>query len=564
MTSTDQVTIALTGEIPFILITSGCLGLLASFALLHRYRQAVRRGMARTTGDPGISQAPETAETEPSAPPTPLAPLSISYCSGGNAPAIRGSGDLYRRARTGPWWSGTIYGSAGALLAGTLTLAFLWSSGIELRPLRFLVLFLIFVWPLVFTLSLIAATTRLEKLLVAAGYVSGYGAVVLATLITSPDSSPSQLIGLWIYYNLPPSLLFSAFLLRRVRAIGPLVVTFLVFSFSGTSFLLDALSRSPGALRSVVDFFGSLGLGGNGIFAVLIAIALVFFGVVGWFVLQWLRRGYQAKWINDQSLVLDALWLFFSISYSIELAFEGAAWATAGLIAFALYLTTVRVGFRLLTPHGVAKGKSLLVLRVFSLGKRSEILFGEVSRHWRYIGTIQLIAGPDLAAATVEPHEFLDFASGRLKRQFINDAEDLGSRLRKLDTSPDFDGRFRVNDFFCHDHTWQPTLAALVHHSDAVFMDLREFTSDRQGVIYEMRQLLQYVPLARIVMLVDATTDRVLLEQVATVAWRELPTRAPNRAAPDPHLTILESDPGKEGDPHALLAAICRAATTVH
>jgi hypothetical protein len=560
MTTTDPVTLTLTGEIPFILIASGCVGLLSSFVLLQLYRRAVRRGMARTSGNLATSQATGAARMGPPAPPTPLA---IAYAgTGGRDPAVVDSSGLYSRARTAPWRSGAVYGSAGAVFAATLTFAFLWSSGTELTPLRFLVLFWVFVWPVVFTLSLVAATTRREKVLVATGYTTGCGALALAVLITSPDSSPSQLIVLWIAYDLPPSLLFSAFLLRRVRAVGPLVVTFLVFSFGGTSFLLDALGRNPGALRSVVDFFVSLGLGGIGIYTALIVTGLIFFGVVGWFLLQWLRRGYQAKWVNDQSLVLDALWLFFGVSYSVEFAFEGPAWASAGLVAFVLYLATVRLGFRLSMPHEVPEGKSLLVLRVFSLGKRSETLFRNVSRHWRYIGTVQLIAGPDLAAATIEPHEFLDFASGRLKRQFINDTDDLSRRLGKLDTAPDFDGRFRVNDFFCHDDTWQPTLAALVHHSNAVFMDLREFTSTRQGVVYEIQQLLQYVPLARIVVLVDLTTDRVSLDRAVTAAWRELPTCSPNWAAPDPRLTVIEGDRETGSSPHALLAAICRAATT--
>jgi hypothetical protein len=69
----------------------------------------------------------------------------------------------------------------------------------------------------------------------------------------------------------------------------------------------------------------------------------------------------------------------------------------------------------------------------------------------------------------------------------------------------------------------QTTLATLVQHSDAVLMDLREFTPKRQGCIYEIRQLLQHMPLARIVMLTDATTDGEFLEQAVAAAWNALP-----------------------------------------
>src|SRR4051794_6849906 len=227
MTTTDPVTLTLTGEIPFILIASGCVGLLSSFVLLQLYRRAVRRGMARTSGNLATSQATGAARMGPPAPPTPLA---IAYAgTGGRDPAVVDSSGLYSRARTAPWRSGAVYGSAGVVFAATLTSAFLWSSGTELTPLRFLVLFWVFLSPVVFSLYMVAATSRREKMFVAAGCATGCGARARAALTTTPDSSPSQLIVLWILSDLPPSLLFPAFFLRRVRGVGPLVVPFLVF-----------------------------------------------------------------------------------------------------------------------------------------------------------------------------------------------------------------------------------------------------------------------------------------------------------------------------------------------
>jgi hypothetical protein len=561
MSATDPIIVALTGELPFILIVSGCLGLLVSFLLLRLYRRAVQRGMARRTGAPATGEPADATRVKPAPPP---APLAITYADTGRTTSAMDGGDLnlYRRALTGPWRAAGVYGTAGALFAAVLAFAFLLAGGVELRPLRFLVLFWVYAWPLVLTLWLVAATTRQQKLLLAAGYLTGYVVLTLAAIISSPDSSASQLVVLWIITNLAPTLLLLVFLLRRVRAVGPLVVTLLVVAVTGASVLLDVLAWNQNVLRTVSGFFFSLGIGGHGAFVALIVLGLVFFAAIGWFVLQWLRRGYQAKWVNDQSLILDALWLLFGISYAIELAFEGAAWAAAGLVAFAVYLVTVRLGFRLLATDRASQGSSLLVLRVFSLGTRSETLFDAVSRHWRYVGTVQLIAGPDLATATVEPHEFLDFVSGRLERQFIDNPEALNRRLGELDTRPDFDGRFRINDFFCHDDTWQATLAALVQHSDAVLMDLREFTPKRQGCIYEIRQLLQHMPLARIVMLADATTDGEFLEQTVAAAWNALPVGAPNLAVPEPHLTVIKGSRGTDSNLHTLLAAICRAVTT--
>ena len=56
---------------------------------------------------------------------------------------------------------------------------------------------------------------------------------------------------------------------------------------------------------------------------------------------------------------------------------------------------------------------TLLLLRVFALGHRSERLFDALSKRWLRAGSISMIAGPDLVTSTVEPHEFLDFINVR-------------------------------------------------------------------------------------------------------------------------------------------------------
>ncbi len=108
----------------------------------------------------------------------------------------------------------------------------------------------------------------------------------------------------------------------------------------------------------------------------------------------------------------------------------------------------------------------------------------------------------------------------------------------------------------------QTTLAALVQHSDAVLMDLREFTPKRQGCIYEIRELLQHLPLARIVMRTDATTDGEFLEQTVAAAWNALPVGAANRAVSEPHLTVVKGCRETDRNLHALQAAFHRAAAT--
>jgi hypothetical protein len=91
-----------------------------------------------------------------------------------------------------------------------------------------------------------------------------------------------------------------------------------------------------------------------------------------------------------------------------SIVIQGLVWILIPFIAFLVYKILTTIGFRWLVRQNESPNSpSLLLLRVFSLGKRSEQLFDAVSTHWRYLGKIHLIAGPDLATTTIEPHEFM-------------------------------------------------------------------------------------------------------------------------------------------------------------
>jgi hypothetical protein len=73
-----------------------------------------------------------------------------------------------------------------------------------------------------------------------------------------------------------------------------------------------------------------------------------------------------------------------------------------------------------------------------------------------------MIAGTDLAAETLEPHEFFSFLGGNMKSMFVKSGDELRYQLAQLDEKPDPDGRFRINDFFCFDNVWKEALRSLV------------------------------------------------------------------------------------------------------
>jgi hypothetical protein len=73
--------------------------------------------------------------------------------------------------------------------------------------------------------------------------------------------------------------------------------------------------------------------------------------------------------------------------------------------------------------------------------------------------------------------------------------------------------------------------------SDAVLMDLRGFTRKNHGCVFELTWVVQQIPLSRIVVLIDATSDYQALEETAQAAWRHLRSDSPNAGYLEPVLT---------------------------
>jgi hypothetical protein len=252
----------------------------------------------------------------------------------------------------------------------------------------------------------------------------------------------------------------------------------------------------------------------------------------------------------------------FAFISSLLLASNGAIWIFSGFFAFAVFKFVAWAGLRLLRSRTaeVDKVPRLLLLRVFSLGKRSERLFGALATHWRHVGSIELIAGPDLATTTLAPHEFLDFLTGRLGRRFIDGPQALERRRSEMDTKPDQDGRFRINDFFCHEDTWKMVLSRLVKESDAVVMDLRGFTSHNKGCLFEVNELINVAPLGRVVLIVDNTTDQPFLLDNVRQSWGQMNPTSPNRLAASGQLQLFRFRGSGRAELPGLLRALCVAA----
>lgn len=525
----DPLTVALTGQLFFVLVAAAVFALVVSLVLVYRYRRSVIRSMRRRSH---TNVAEITGYIPPDAPHaqnnTPLSFHAVTAQSDGAANQQHDL--LFRQAARRPRLAAFVYAIAGGAFAAIMTAAFLRSSGMEFLPFRFAYLTWTNAWPAVLTINLVAALAQRGKLIVIAIYLLvgvALGAVLLAR---SPDLTVGQLAYLWLNANAIPSILLWIFLNRRIRAVGPLVMVLMLLGIAGATLLVSAIGNNMKVLRAISDVTLAMGLGAKTTFWALHLGGFLIFALLGLLLLGWLRRMYERKTVSERSITVDAIWLLFGIVNSMGLVFQGTAWMLSGPAAFVIFKVVAGAGLGLVHRHHARSntGRRLLLLRVFALGRRSEALYDAIGKSWRTVGSVQMIAGPDLATSTVEPHEFLDFLTGKLARRFIDSAATLDLRVSQMDLRADRDGQFRVSEFFCHDDTWKLTLARLADDSDAVLMDLRGFSQLNDGCVFEIHEIFNLVPLERIVFAVDYTTDQPFMQRTMERAWRQLKDRSPN------------------------------------
>ncbi len=554
MSETSQATLITTGMLPFLLLVSAALTAPVSLALLALYRRAVIRAMA--AGGNAAATAPPAGAVRAAAPRAKLQLEEVAAAA--IAPsAARAS---IRRSLLAATTVYVLAGFAYALVLGAAWMIFTLEHGGFVLP-RFLWLLSCYAWPTALAVGLIVAVNRTQRVAVAAAYFAMLLAVVSYGLARNAELTVGQLATFWLITNAPATVLLLAYLHRRVRAVGPLVLAFMVVAVTGSQAALSLVGSSDAWMHGAVSLGQQIGVGGTGMFYLTMLAGLVPAAVLGWLWLGWLGRRHLARRTSDQALTLDAMWLMFGVVQSVTLAFEGWAWVFTGLVAFAAYKAVARLGFALAGLGKARRGTpSLLLLRVFALGTRSERLFDALAKRWLRAGDISLIAGPDLATTTVEPHEFLDFVGGRLSRQFVRDEADLERRFAARALGPDPDGRYRVNEFFCHADTWQAAMRRLAASADAVLMDLRSFSATNQGCQYELQQLLEIVALERVVFLIDESTDRGFLEQVLGRLWRSVSEDSPNHASAAPRARVLVAAGSGLASLPALLELLARAA----
>src|SRR5262249_36578371 len=170
------------------------------------------------------------------------------------------------------------------------------------------------------------------------------------------------MIGLWFNVNGPPTLLILICLIRRVRAVAPLVLALVTTIISGTWLTLIALSL-PGGAYVAAAIMVTLHMNAGWVVWATIVGSLASFGALGWALARLISASYRRQKLSDQSLLLDALWLLFATWYAMWLVFGGLVWVATGPAALLIFKLVLAAGRRLHGPPA-NQARDLTFLRV--------------------------------------------------------------------------------------------------------------------------------------------------------------------------------------------------------
>ncbi len=475
------------GKISSIFVMAVGLTWLGAWSLAWRYRAAMRRLMSAPLVD---------AKAPPVRAPRGQLPLPRSVR------AVSATDNRHAGIRL------------AALLIGLSALIALSTSAIQLHVVmddmpfslrRLAILGFAKLWPVIPVLALMWRWSRWRLFgAMALWFVLSY--FVLLSLEIVPD--PAQTLAFLSFEIGPALLIVSAVCMGgATRAVAPWLLLPMIglvwSSMSGIDLIWAIIADPPEWFHTITGVLGT-----NGTMA-LFALAP---WLIAWWPLKrlgrWLAHAYVRKWLSELMVLFTAVWAVALVIDAVTAAH------TMGLSALAVLLPLLWIPAVMLTmqrragEHSAGRPPTLLVLRVFQHDARIRALFDDVIERWRLTGNTVLIAGTDLFDRTLDADDIFAFIDRRLAERFIRRPEDVSARLAEFDLTPDAEGRFRINECYCHDSTWQPALAALVERTDVVLMDLRSFSAHNEGCKHELGVLARAERVARVVVLTDGDTDR--------------------------------------------------------
>jgi hypothetical protein len=588
------------------------LGYIITLTIIGSFRYRVGRAMRETAG---VRPSPENLNIGQLTPCKPQRELDLEF--------IRPTPKTARAARELPVLTearrhatelARIYAAAACAYPLVVTFVFLaWFSSVPKQHVVLTFALLITFWFLITAtpaiLALMMVLRRQVRFLVLAFFLQILALAVFLQILASWGYNGPSAVSLCFFSGGIPTVAVLLLNTRRLRAIGPVVFAAILLLLCGfgigavyalihmievvgpvkfiqqdlaqltfqdavlrwwdevwrlpTNEMLAKVSAFASHPSSVVQAANPERLTtSEKVFGLVIWLGGISVGIaVAWAFVRWLAVSYQARRASDQMLAIDVLLVIFTAFMFLILVTDGRWISGASVLAgFAGYKLSAKLQLRFREQRAPAiTPRTLLLLRVFGFSRRTQRLLEDLGRRWRYLGPIRLIGGTDVAFATIEPYEFFEFLNGRLTRAFVKGQNDLDERMLKSAAAPDPDGLFRVDDFFCHDDTWGTTFVHLARKADAVLMDLRGFTPKNRGCIFEIEQLIAFIPLRRVVLLVDDSTNLPFLEKTLHATWRVMPGNSANALLSKPQLRILRASSAHRRTLDTLLGLLCES-----
>jgi len=511
-----SLTFFTTGSAAAVYFATLAVSFILSLFLLWRYRRHVHRLMG-TAAQPESPRAESFQDSEPALTAVDDVPETAAYVA-------------MKRQRQKTL---AAYAIAGMCQAVPATFFWITNGGLPLHRWLFLTLLVVHAWPVLIAHFILLGRNLRARAVLTTGYLALLGIIAVASgvqpMVTNGIrlSATGQIYFLWAGLMLVPTFAVWCFLRRRIRAAGPLTFTLCLFPMIGAWIGLVLMDQDYGAASDALFNY----VDSTVFFAGVLIIAALSCLPVGWFLGRFVGRLYGRKILNDQTITMDALWLNFSLVESVHFALDKGVLLGVGqaLLLFGVYRLVLTIAFLWLRRNSTAANSTkLLVLRVFRSDRGADRLMEVVGGRWVYTGSIQMIGGTDLATSTVRPYQFLDFIRRRLDSYFLKNREELNQRLAELDFDSDPDGRYRVNEMLCQGDIWREAVQRLAETTDAVLMDLRGFHMNRQGCRFELRVLFERVPLHKVVLLIDRSTNEGDFREAIREARQSVQAGGPN------------------------------------
>ena len=572
--------------------------LLIALLFVWRYRAAVARGMNQRNRAAPADSGAGCGHTE--GPGIDRPRLDLRQAAAKEPSASRAAGELScaRRASARVRWIFTVAGAIQMALSACAVNWFLHRQPVELTWVQppLLTAYLTVGWGLLVLAAFVIRGLRSRAVLLLTFLTVALGVIVLGPdhILANGPNAIRSVLEISLKNSAIPLLGLALILARSLRPFILALAAYAVFLLCGTLLFSIFFGREMANMRLQDLTLGAVGLGiaNLGLSAGFLfwllrrrkklpPVALLAIVVVGaWAIGPWLSpklavgliaTGFASNvlqwyllwllfqsfiWLQEQHFLpgeilhFDLCWLFLAL-YLSQFIFIDETFTNPHLgqaAALALFLGVMPFACNTLFLHlalrreWVARrnrpGSRILLLRVFGDDAKRARLLDMLGSTWRRAGRIDLIAGTDLATRQVDARVLEAFVLGRLDTIFLASVQEVDQRVGALRDRLEGDLRYPVNELYCFADAWQHAVSRLAPESNAVIMDLRGFTRRNRGCAFELGVLVRLVPVERIFLIVDSSTDSVDLTETIQTAWQALPSNAANARLASPHLLV--------------------------